>query len=153
MDVFLQKLAGYVTAEEQMEPHSPAAPSVSRFVRYRKSQLSVSLTQAGVIGPIRVIACSDATADITFMTAGGLRLCTPNSHYTAKTCTASTNNRSTGESVELEHQRVMLLPWRLIRPFLEAHVVALVPRPGVQSQTMALMGFSAGTRATMSSEL
>jgi hypothetical protein len=33
MDVFLQKLAGYVTAEKQMEPHSSAAPSVSRFVR------------------------------------------------------------------------------------------------------------------------
>jgi hypothetical protein len=72
MDVFLQKVAGYVTAEGQMEPHSSVAPSVSRFVRYRKSHLSVSLTEAGVIGPIRVIACSDATADMTFMTAGGV---------------------------------------------------------------------------------
>jgi hypothetical protein len=72
MDVFLQKVAGYVTAEGQMEPHSSVAPSVSRDVRYRKSHLSVSLTQAGVIGPMRVIACSNATADMTFMTAGGV---------------------------------------------------------------------------------
>jgi hypothetical protein len=72
MDVFLQKVAGYVTAEEQMEPHSSVAPSVSRFVHYRILHLSVSLTQAGVIGPIRVLACSDATADMTFMTAGGV---------------------------------------------------------------------------------
>jgi hypothetical protein len=71
MDVYLQKVAGYVTVEEQM-PHSSVTPSVSRFVRYRKAHLSVSLTQAGVIGPIRVIACSDATADMTFMTAGGV---------------------------------------------------------------------------------
>jgi hypothetical protein len=55
-----------------MEPHSSVAPSVARFVRYRKSHLLVSLTQAGVIGPMRVIACSDATADMTFMTAGGV---------------------------------------------------------------------------------
>jgi hypothetical protein len=72
MDVFLQKVAGYITVEGQMEPHSSVAPSVSRFVRYRKSHLSVSLTQAGVIGPMRVITCSNATADITFMTAGGV---------------------------------------------------------------------------------
>jgi hypothetical protein len=70
MDIFLQQLAGYVTAEEQMEPHSSVAPSVSRFVRYRKSHLSFSLTQAGVIGPMRVIACSNATANMTFITAG-----------------------------------------------------------------------------------
>ncbi|KAJ8589564.1 hypothetical protein M405DRAFT_205338 [Rhizopogon salebrosus TDB-379] len=69
MDVFLQKLAGYVTAEKQMESHSSVAPSVSRFIRYRKSHLSVSLTQAGVIGLMRVIACSDATADMTFTTS------------------------------------------------------------------------------------
>ncbi|KAJ8583597.1 hypothetical protein M405DRAFT_502566 [Rhizopogon salebrosus TDB-379] len=74
----------------------------------------------------------------------GWQLCTPNSYYTAKTYTASTHNRSTGEIVELEHQRVTLLVRRLIRPFLEAHVVALVPRPGVQSQTMDLMGFQLG---------
>jgi hypothetical protein len=72
MDVFLQKLAGYVTAEKQMEPHSSVALSVSRFVRYRKSHLSVSLTEAGVTGPMRVMACSNATADMTFMTAGGV---------------------------------------------------------------------------------
>jgi len=40
----------------------------------------------------------------------------------------------------------------VIRPFLEAHVVALFPRSGVHSQTMALMGFSTGTRAAMLSE-
>jgi hypothetical protein len=72
MDVFLRNVAGYVTAEGQMEPHSSVAPSVARYVRYRKSDLSVSLAQAGVIGPMRVIACSDATADMTFMTAGGV---------------------------------------------------------------------------------
>jgi hypothetical protein len=72
MDVFLQKLARYVTAEKQMEPHSLVALSVSRFVRYRKSHLSVSLTEAGVTGPMRVMACSNATADMTFMTAGGV---------------------------------------------------------------------------------
>jgi len=72
MDVFLQKLAGYVTAEKQMEPHSSVAASVSRFVRYRKSHLFISLTQAGVIGPMRVVACSNTTADMTFMTAGGV---------------------------------------------------------------------------------
>jgi hypothetical protein len=60
-----------------------------------------------------------------------------------------THSRFTGEIVELEYQRVMLLVWKLICPFLEAHVVALVPRSGVQSQTMGLMGFSAGTRTTM----
>ncbi|KAJ8593984.1 hypothetical protein M405DRAFT_548669 [Rhizopogon salebrosus TDB-379] len=54
-----------------MQPHSLAAPSVSRFVRYRKSHLSVSLTKTGVTGPMRVIACSNATADMTFVTAGG----------------------------------------------------------------------------------
>jgi hypothetical protein len=70
MDVFLQKEAGYVTAEEQIEPHSSVAPSVSRLVRYRKSHLCISLAQAGVIGTMRVIACSEATADMTFMTAG-----------------------------------------------------------------------------------
>jgi hypothetical protein len=72
MDVFLQKLAGYVTAEKQMEPHSSVALSVSRFVGYRKSHLSVALTEAGVTGPMRVMACSNATADMTFMTAGGV---------------------------------------------------------------------------------
>jgi hypothetical protein len=80
MDIFLQQLAGYVTAEEQMEPHSSVAQSVSRFVRYRKSHLSFSLTQAGVIGPMRVwmheascngmSACSNAIANMTFITAG-----------------------------------------------------------------------------------
>jgi hypothetical protein len=44
------------------------------------------------------------------------------------------------------------LVWRLIRPFLEARVGALVPRSGDQSQTMVLMGFSAGTHTTMSNE-
>jgi hypothetical protein len=47
---------------------------------------------------------------------------------------------------------VTLLLWTVIRPFLEAHAVALVPRSDVQSQTVALMGFSAGTRAMMSGE-
>jgi hypothetical protein len=68
MDVFLQKLAGYVTAEKQKEPHSSVALLVSHFVCYRKSHLSVSLTEAGVA----VMACSNATADMTFMTAGGV---------------------------------------------------------------------------------
>jgi hypothetical protein len=72
MDVFLQKLAGYVTAEKQMEAHSSVTGSVTRFVRYRKSHLVISLTQAGVIGPMRVVACGTATADMTFMTAGGV---------------------------------------------------------------------------------
>jgi hypothetical protein len=72
MDVFLRNVAGYGAVEGQMEPHSSVAPSVARFVRYQKSHLSVSLAQAGVIGPMRVIACSDATADMTFMTAGGV---------------------------------------------------------------------------------
>jgi hypothetical protein len=71
MDVFLQKLAGYVTAEKQMEAHSSVTASVARFVRYRKSHLAISLTRAGVIGPMRVVACS-TTADMTFMTAGGV---------------------------------------------------------------------------------
>jgi hypothetical protein len=72
MDVFLQKVAGYVTAEELIGPHSSVAPAVSRFVRYRKSHLCISLARAGVMGPMRVIACSSATADMTFMTAGGV---------------------------------------------------------------------------------
>jgi hypothetical protein len=36
MDVFLRKLAGYFTAERQMEAHSSVTVSVARFVRYRK---------------------------------------------------------------------------------------------------------------------
>jgi hypothetical protein len=56
-----------------MEAHSSVTASVARFVRYRKSHLSsISLTQAGVIGPMRVVACSNTTADMTFMTAGGI---------------------------------------------------------------------------------
>jgi hypothetical protein len=72
LDVFLQKLAGYVTAEKQMETHSSVTASVARFVRYRKSDLAISLTQAGAIGPMRVVACSTTIADMTFMTAGGV---------------------------------------------------------------------------------
>jgi hypothetical protein len=72
MDVFLRKLAGYFTAERQIEAHSSVTASVARFVRYRKSHLAISLTQARVIGPMRVVACSTMTADKTFMTAGGV---------------------------------------------------------------------------------
>jgi hypothetical protein len=49
MDIFLRKLAGYVTAERQMEAHSSVTALVACFVRYRKSHLAISLTQAGVI--------------------------------------------------------------------------------------------------------
>jgi hypothetical protein len=55
-----------------MEPHSSVASSVARFVLYRKSELAISLTQAGVLGPMRVVVCSTSTADMTFMTAGGV---------------------------------------------------------------------------------
>jgi hypothetical protein len=68
MDVFLRKLAGYFTAERQMEAHSSVTVSVVRFLCCRKSHLVNSLTQAGVIGPMRVVACSTMTADKTFMT-------------------------------------------------------------------------------------
>jgi hypothetical protein len=49
MDIFLRKLAGYVTAERQMEAHSSVTALVARFVRYRKSHFAISLTQAGVM--------------------------------------------------------------------------------------------------------
>ncbi|KAJ8579668.1 hypothetical protein M405DRAFT_939069, partial [Rhizopogon salebrosus TDB-379] len=39
MDVFLRKLAGYFTAERQMEAHSSVTASVARFVCCRKSHL------------------------------------------------------------------------------------------------------------------
>jgi hypothetical protein len=51
MDVFLRKLAGYVTVERQMEAHSSVTASVTHFIHYQKSHLAISLTQAGVIGP------------------------------------------------------------------------------------------------------
>jgi hypothetical protein len=152
MDVFLRNVAGYVTAEGQMEPHSSVAPSVARYVRYRKSDLSVSLAQAGVIGPMRVIACSDATADMTFMTAGGVATLYPEFTLCGINMRSENKKQGRGGKDELEAQRVTFLIWKLIRPFLEARVGALVPRSGDQSQTMALMGFSAGTHATMSNE-
>jgi hypothetical protein len=153
MDVFLRKLAGYVTAERQMEAHSSvtASESVARFVRYQKSHLAISLTQAGVIGPMKVVACSTTTADKTFMTAGGVATLYPEfTLYGKNVCTENTQQFH-GRENRIGHQRVTHLLWKVICPFLEAHVVALVPRSGVHSQTMALMGFSTGTRAGMSS--
>ncbi|KAJ8595653.1 hypothetical protein M405DRAFT_321257 [Rhizopogon salebrosus TDB-379] len=93
MDVFLRKLAGYVTAERQMEAHSSvtASESVARFVRYQKSHLAISLTQAGVIGPMKVVACSTTTADKTFMTAGGVATLYPEfTLYGKNVCTENT---------------------------------------------------------------
>ncbi|KAJ8582355.1 hypothetical protein M405DRAFT_830794 [Rhizopogon salebrosus TDB-379] len=149
MDVFLRNLAGYVTAEKQMEPHSSVASSVARFVIYRKSELAISLTQAGVLGPMRVIVCSTSTADMTFMASPP---CTPNSHYTARTYAPRTRSGCTGGKIELDHQRVTLLLWKVICAFWQNNMVALVPHSGVRSKTMGLMGFSTGTGATMSSE-
>jgi hypothetical protein len=123
-----------------MEPHSSVVPSVSRFVRYRKLHLSVPLTQAGVIGPMRAIACSDATADMTFMTAGEIATLYPEFTVQQKRAQRAQTTDPRGR-VELEHQRVTLLLWRLIRPFLEAHVVVLSLALAFSRRLWPLWGF------------
>jgi hypothetical protein len=61
MGIFLREEAGYVNVGE-LTSHSSVAPSVSRFVCYRKWHLSVFLSQAGTMGLMKVIACSNTTA-------------------------------------------------------------------------------------------
>jgi len=71
MDIFLREVAGYVNMGEQ-KSHSSVALSVSRFIRYHKCHLSISVSQAGAMGPMGVIARGNTTADMTFMTVGGV---------------------------------------------------------------------------------
>jgi hypothetical protein len=101
---------------------------------------------------MKVVACSTTAADMTFMTAGGVATLYPEFTLYGKNVCSEDTQQFHGRGIELEHQRVTLLLWKVIRPFLEAHVVALVPHSGVHSQTMALMGFSTKTRAVMLSE-
>ncbi|KAJ8584365.1 hypothetical protein M405DRAFT_845216 [Rhizopogon salebrosus TDB-379] len=71
LDVFMREEAGYENVGQQICCSSHTL-SVSRFVRYRKSLLSVSVSQAGARGLMGVITGSNTTADMTFMTMGGV---------------------------------------------------------------------------------
>lgn len=68
MDTFLRQVGGFIKKDHK--PHPSFTSSVSRFARYHKMHLTISLSQAGERGLMNVVACSsNATAD---MTAGGV---------------------------------------------------------------------------------
>jgi hypothetical protein len=74
-----------------MEAHSSVTTLVAHFIHYGKSHLPISLTQAGVIGPMRVVACSTTTADKTFMMAGGVATLYPKfTPYSKNMCSEDT---------------------------------------------------------------
>jgi hypothetical protein len=133
MDVFLRKLAGYFTAERQIEAHSSVTASVARFVRYRKSHLAISLTQARVIGPMRVVACSTMTADKTFVTAGGVATLYPEFTLYGKNVCSEDTQQFHGRENRIGTSKNDALALESDTSFLGAHVVALVPHSGVHS--------------------
>jgi hypothetical protein len=98
MMTFLKKEAGYINSDIEEIPHSSVASSCSRFRRYHKQDKSITLSQASVTGPLRTIVCGNTSADMTFMTGGGLATLYPEFTLRGKNiCAETAGNACTGE--------------------------------------------------------
>ena len=72
MITYLKEEEGYVDSDIEERSHSSMASSCTRFRRYHKQDMSVTLSEATVTGPMRTVVCGNTSADMTFMTGGGL---------------------------------------------------------------------------------
>ncbi|OAX37171.1 hypothetical protein K503DRAFT_250338 [Rhizopogon vinicolor AM-OR11-026] len=96
---YLKEEGGYIDVEKKESPHPSVASACSRFGRYHKRHLSVTLSQASVTVPLRTIVCGNTSADMTFMTGGGVVTSYPDFTLHGKNIRAEmTGYACTGES-------------------------------------------------------
>ncbi|OAX41905.1 hypothetical protein K503DRAFT_431465 [Rhizopogon vinicolor AM-OR11-026] len=99
METYSKEEEGYINTDIEERPHPFVTSSCSCFRRYHKQHMSVTLSQAGLTGPLRTIVCGNTSADMTFMTGGGLLHCIPTLLCAVKNIRVeTTGNACTGES-------------------------------------------------------